>query len=110
MSEEIIKKNFQEYVEIAQYSFQQKKYNAATTLYYKALVELCDLQLYRRIKKIGANHNERFDLLQQISPQLYRIASKLFRYYRDSYNKEITVTIAQLIKEEVENAQKIVLP
>ena len=56
MSEEIIKKNFQEYLEIAAYSFQKKKFNASVTLYYKSLVELCDLQLYRKTKKVGANH------------------------------------------------------
>jgi hypothetical protein len=110
MTEEAIKKNYQEFLEIAAYSFQKKKFNASVTLYYKALVELCDLQLYRKTGKLGANHNERFELLQQYSSELYLIASKLFRFYRDSYNKEISETIAKLVKEEVENAQKIVLP
>ena len=84
---EIIEKNFREYVEIAEYSFNKRKFNTAVTLYYKALVELCDLELLRKLNKIGANHVERFELLKTTSPLLYSSASKLFRFYRDSYSK-----------------------
>lgn len=106
---EIIEKNFREYLEMAEYSFSKGKLNAAVTLYYKALVELCDLELLRKLNKIGANHTERFDLLRASSPSLYNTASKLFRFYRDSYSKEISETIANLVKKEVENAKRIVL-
>jgi len=106
--EEIIKKNFREYFEIAEYSFIKKKFNVAVTLYYKALVELCDLELLRKLNKIGINHSERFYLLKKASPSLYNLSSKLFRFYRDSYSKEITETIAKLVKEEVENAKRII--
>lgn len=110
MSEkEIIIKNFKEYYEIAEYSFNKRKFNTAVTLYYKALVELCDLELLRKIKRMGANHTERFELLRTVSPSLYRTASKLFRFYRDSYSKEISETISKLVKEKVENAKKDIL-
>lgn len=102
---DIIRKNFKEYLDIAEYSFKNRKFNAAVTLYYKALVELCDLALFEKTGKIGANHTERFRLLEQFIPSLYKIASKLFNFYRDSYNKEISETIAKLIKENVENAK-----
>ncbi|MBI4154859.1 hypothetical protein HY498_02115 [Candidatus Woesearchaeota archaeon] len=103
---DIIKKNFNEYLDIAKYSFKNRKFNAAVTLYYKALVELCDLVLFEKTDKIGANHTERFKLLEQFEPILYNIASKLFKFYRDSYNKEISETIAKIIKENVENAKE----
>jgi len=99
---DIIEKNLKEYLEIARYSFGKKKFNSAVTLYYKALVELCDLELLEKANKIGANHTERFELLQRFSPELYKAASKMFRFYRDSYNKEIKEAVANLIKEEVE--------
>ena len=102
----ILKKNFKEYMEIAEYSLSKRKFNSAVTLYYKALVELCDIELLNKLDKIGANHAERFELLRSTSPRLYRIASKLFRFYRDSYSKEISETIAILVKEEVENAKR----
>lgn len=108
MEEEIIRRNFNEYVEIAEYSLNKKKFNSAVTLYYKALVELCDLELLKKIKRVGANHTERFQLLERASPELYSISSKMFKFYRDLYNKQISETIAKLVKENVENAKKIV--
>lgn len=102
---DIIKKNFSEFLEIANYSFKKEKYNSAVTLYYKALVELCDIVLYEKTGKIDANHKERFELLKQNAPELYSISSKLFRFYRDSYNKEISKTIAIQIKGRVIDAK-----
>ncbi len=105
---DIITKNFKEYKEIAEYSFNKEKYNSAVTLYYKALVELCDIDLLNKLKVIGANHTERFEMLKTVSPKLFKISSKIFRFYRDSYNKEISQTVAELVKSEVQNAEKIV--
>ena len=105
---EIIEKNLREYLEIAEYSFKKGKFNTAVVLYYKALIEICDIELLGKLNKIGANHTERFELLESVSPVLYKIASRLFRFYRDSYNKEISETIAKLVKEEVEHAKGIV--
>lgn len=107
---EVIQKNFEEYWEIAEYSMSKGKYNAAVILYYKALVEVCDGELLKAVNKMGANHAERFALLEKHAPELYAIASKLFRFYRDSYNKEISETIAKLVKKEVEYAQTISAP
>lgn len=104
----IIEKNFREFFEIAEYSFRNKKFNVSVTLYYKALVELCDMALLDKLGRIGANHRERFELLEENSPKLYSIASRLFRFYRDSYSKEISATIAKLVREEVKNAERIV--
>ena len=106
---DIILKNLNEYFEIAEYSFNKKKYNTAVTLYYKTLVEICDYELLRKVNKIGANHTERFNLLKEVSPALYRIASRLFRFYRDSYNKEISATIAKVVKTEIKKCRKTYL-
>ena len=106
---ETILKNFWEYFELAIFAYEKEKYNEAVTLYYKALVELCDLSLLESINKLGANHTERFQLLERYHPQIYSIASKLFRFYRDSYNKEISSTIAKIVKENVEKAKDLVI-
>jgi S-methylmethionine-dependent homocysteine/selenocysteine methylase len=105
---DIVKKNFNEFIQLAQIAFETKRYNAAVTLYYKALVELCDLELLKKTNKIGANHQDRFLLLKINNSHLYEIASKLFRYYRDSYSKEISETIARVVKENVEKAKTII--
>jgi len=106
---DVITKNLNEFLEIAGFSFKEKKYNVAVTLYYKSLVELCDLELLNKLGKLGANHTDRFNNLKSISPELYKIASKLFRFYRDSYNKEISFTIAKIVRDEVKKCLKIYL-
>ena len=105
----ILLANFQEFYDLAQDAFVKKKYNGAVTLFYKALVELCDYALFTSQGKLGANHRDRFELLQRHHPALYEVASKLFRFYQDSYSKRISPTIAEVIKEHVERAQQLVL-
>ncbi len=106
---EIVKKNFDEFYELAELALETKKYNAAVTLYYKALVELCDLALLEATNKIGANHSERFLLLKISKPELYNVSSKLFKFYRDSYSKEVSPMIAEVVKDEVRKAKRMVL-
>lgn len=50
VDKEIIIKNFEEYFEMANLAFIKKKFNSAVTLYYKALVEICDMQLLEKNK------------------------------------------------------------
>ncbi len=106
---DILIKNFQEYFELAELAFNKKKYNGAVTLYYKALVELCDISLLETTGRLGANHTERFELLKTNRPLLYSVASKLFDFYRDSYSKTISDVVAGQVKQKVEDAKKHVL-
>lgn len=107
MQQDIIKKNFREFFDLAEYAFNTKKFNGAAALYYKALVEICDLELLRKTNKIGTNHNERFLLLRMHSPELYKIADLLFKYYRDSYSKSISEIVARQIRESVVHAKEL---
>jgi len=106
---EDLRQNFLEFYDLAEDAFQKKKFNGAVTLYYKALVELCDYVLFKAIKMVGANHTERFELLQRHEPALYEISRKLFRFYRDSYNKRISPAIAQQVQHYVRTAKNQIL-
>ncbi len=103
----IILKNFGEFYELAELATKTKKYNAAVTLYYKALIELCDLFLLKSINKIGANHSDRFLLLKMSNPDMYATSSRLFTFYRDSYNKEMSQATAEVFKNEVDKAKRM---
>lgn len=107
-TEEILRKNLIEFFELADLAFEREKYNAAVTLYYKSLVEICDIFLLKSINKIGANHTERFELLRNCNPELFNLARKLFRFYRDSYSKNVSKAIAESVKENVENAKRFI--
>ncbi|MBN1156557.1 hypothetical protein JXA85_03015 [Candidatus Woesearchaeota archaeon] len=106
---DILLRNFTEYFELAEYAFKAGKFNGAVTLYYKALVELCDISLLENTGKIGVNHTERFSLLKEYEPALYETASKLFGFYRDSYSTTISKAIAEDIKKRVIDARKEVI-
>ncbi|MDP7079232.1 MAG: hypothetical protein QF415_05040 [Candidatus Undinarchaeales archaeon] len=68
-----------------------------------------DIELLRRTGRIGANHTDRFRLLRAGNPELYRIAHKLFRFYRDSYNKTISEPVSRQVRENVRAARRLVL-
>jgi hypothetical protein len=106
--EDVLRNNLNEFYELAEFAYKQGKYNAAAALYYKALVEICDLVLLKEVNKIGANHTERFSLLEKHKPELYDTARKLFRFYRDSYSKQISRAIVESMRENVENSKRMV--
>ena len=102
---DILLKNYKEYYDLAEFAFKTGKFNGAVTLYYKALVELCDLVLLEKTGRIGANHTERFSLMRMHNPELYSLTSKLFEFYRDSYSSTISEIVATQVKKAVDDAK-----
>ena len=45
--ENILIENINEYMELGDTAFEQKKHNSATTLYFKAIAAMCDLFIFR---------------------------------------------------------------
>ncbi|MFO8016676.1 MAG: hypothetical protein R6U32_06225 [Candidatus Woesearchaeota archaeon] len=106
--EKVLRSNLEEFYELAELAYNKGKYNAAAALYYNALVEVCDLVLLKELNKIGANHTERFSLLERHSPQLYQTARKLFRFYRDSYSKQVSKAVVESMRDNVEISKRMV--
>ncbi|MBI5073229.1 hypothetical protein HZA99_05420 [Candidatus Woesearchaeota archaeon] len=86
---ELLKARITEFLEAAKDDEQKKRINAATTMYFKALVEVCDYLLYNKILKLPENHTERYQMLEKFFPELYKITSPLFRIYRKTYSQVI---------------------
>lgn len=99
--EKILIKNLKEYFSEAERTFKEGKYNTAVTLYFKCLVELCDLVLWRKTRRIGISHSLRFRMLERKIPYLYRIADSIFSYYRNTYSKIIPKEHAKEVRENV---------
>lgn len=99
--EEDLSRNIDEFIEIGDYSFEKQKYNAAITSYFKALVILIDLEIYRRKALLPKNHNERFNFIQIVFPKQSARISDLFRKYTDSYNLRMEKEDAEEMKEFV---------
>jgi len=88
----------QEFTIEAKESEQKKRYRAAVTLYFKALAVSCDLIIYRKIRKISSDHSERFRLLERHFPEIYKIIDEIFKYYTDTYSKQITKEYCEKMK------------
>jgi len=105
--ETILQENYEEYYESALYALQQKKYNTATTLFFKALVALCDLFILRNEDFIPSSHTKRFRLLKEKYPKMYEIIDRDFPFYQDSYTQKMDRETANLLKEDVKETKEM---
>lgn len=102
----ILLENFDEYYSLGNEAFKKSKYNSAATLLFKAMVALFDLIIFRKEGKIPSSHSDRFRILKDKYPELYRIADIDFPFYQDSYTKKIDEETVQLLKDDIERIRK----
>ncbi len=105
--EEILTENFKEYFELGLEAFKKSKYNTATTLFFKAIAALCDLYILRKEGQIPSSHTNRFRILEEKYPEIYKIADRDFPFYQDSYTKKMDKESAELLKEDAERLKKM---
>ncbi len=105
--EEILLDNFNEYYNIGLESYNKEKYNTATTLFFKAIAALCDLYILRHEGFAPSSHTNRFRILEEKYPPIYKIADRDFPFYQDSYTQKMNKETAKLLKEDAEQIKKI---
>lgn len=98
--------NLKGYLKYAYESYVNGDYNTSLTLFFKALIAVCDIEIFQKTKTIPSSHENRFRVLESRFPYLYRIADKDFPYYTDSYRITISKRIADLVKGDVEKLLK----
>ncbi len=96
--------NIKEYLAKARESEKDNSYNAAVTLYFKAIAVLVDLFLLRKEGFIPSNHNERFRLLENKYAALYRILDKDFPVYQNSYRTKLRKEHAKILENDFKEA------
>ena len=106
--EKVLIENIEEYYELGIEAFIRKKYNSATTLFFKAIATLCDLYILKKEGIIPSSHSKIFKILKDKYSDLYKIADRDFPFYQDSYTKKMGKEEAQLLKEDAENLKKTV--
>ncbi|MBS3113658.1 hypothetical protein J4448_01020 [Candidatus Woesearchaeota archaeon] len=105
--EKILRDNFDEYFHLALKVFDEQKYNSATTLFFKAIVALCDLFLLKRESRVPSSHSDRFRTIEEKYPELYKILDRDFPFYQDSYTKKMDKESAGLLKDDIGKIKKI---
>lgn len=103
MNEDVLKSGFNEFLLGGLEEEQKARFRLATTAYFKALSQLCDLLLLRKLSKIPSNHTDRFRLLENCMFPVYQKTSDVFNVYRKTYsaqsNKDSCLKIKNEIKE-----------
>lgn len=105
--ERILMDNFNEYFDLGLESYKQEKFNAAATLFFKAIAALCDLYILRKENISPSSHTNRFRILEEKYPLLYRIIDRDFPFYQDSYTKKMDKESVALLKEDAETIKKM---
>ena len=105
--EKILRDNFDEYFHLALKVFDEQKYNSATTLFFKAIVALCDLFLLKGEGRVPSSHSDRFRTIEEKYPELYKILDSDFPFYQDSYTKKMDKESAGLLKDDIGKIKKI---
>lgn len=89
MEEELLS-NIDEFLDSGNDNLEKNRYNAAVSDFFKTIVVCCDFIIYKNIKAIPKNHNDRFSLLKKYFGDIYNEVSKLFVLYTKSYNLRLT--------------------
>ena len=104
--EKILLDNVKEFIREAKKAKENNSFNSATTLFFKALAVLTDLFILKKEGFIPSNHTERFRLLKEKYPAIYRVIDKDFPVYQDSYRLKMTKQIVEVIEKDVKEVAK----
>ena len=97
---DILLQNAKEYYFNAIAAEKKGQYNSAVTLFFKAISALCDLYILMNMGRTPTNHTDRFRILENDYPSLYRIIDKNFPHYQDSYTARLTKEVSDMLKED----------
>ena len=102
--------NIEEFFESGNDNLNKKRFNAAVSDYFKTIVITCDYLIYKEIRILPKNHNQRFSLLKLYFKETYEKVSEYFKTYTKSYslksNKQDAIKLrdyANEIKNNITN-------
>jgi len=98
----ILEKTAKEYFQSGKEELNKARNNSAVVLFFKSIISLVDLYIYRKLGKTPSSHNERFSIIKNNFPKLYNILDKDFPFYQDSYNILMVKELAEVIKNDAE--------
>ena len=100
--------NVDEFLEAGKENLEKKRFNVATSDFFKSIVIICDYLIYREIKRLPKNHNDRFNLLSIYFKEIHKKVSELFELYVKSYNLKISKEDVLKLQEYANELRKII--
>ncbi|MEK6901665.1 MAG: hypothetical protein AABX37_04940 [Nanoarchaeota archaeon] len=105
--ERILRENVTEYLEYAERALQEKKYNSAVTLFFKAICAAADLFLLLKEGLVPSSHTHRFRIMEEKYKEIYTILDKDFPFYQDSYTQKMNQEAAEVLQEDAHRITKM---
>lgn len=105
---EDLKKNAEEFEASGEDNLKKARWNVAVADFFRAISNNCDYIIYKQIKIIPKNHNERFNLLEKYFPKIYPKIRDLFSKYRESYNLRLSEKDAKEVKTYLDELKSII--
>lgn len=102
----ILENTAKEYFQSGKEELGKGRNNSAVVLFFKSLVALADLFIFRNLGKTPSSHTERFSLAKNNFSELYLLLDKDFPFYQDSYNLLMSKELAEVIKDDAEKIAK----
>jgi len=106
-SKEFLLDNVNEFIKEAREAALNKSYNSSVTLYFKAIAVLCDIFILEKEKQIPKSHVERFQILKEKYPKLYKIIDKLFPLYQNSYRIKLNKKYVEIFENDIKQIIEI---
>ncbi|HDR53803.1 MAG TPA: hypothetical protein ENN60_04030 [archaeon] len=100
--EKLLEANFREFHSDAIRAMAEGHFTSAYVLWFKALVALTDLKVFRQKGVIPRNHIHRFEMLTFIDPELKHALSDFFREYTEAYSSQMTQRKCEEVKAVAE--------
>ncbi len=108
MNEKELKNVFMQNLAGANSEEKQKRYMTAVELYYKALVNLCDILILREKGDIPDYHKLRGEILEELNHDINKIRKEFHIRYRESYYKvDFTIQDTKRIKNAIKTIVQI---
>ncbi|MBI4155284.1 hypothetical protein HY498_04325 [Candidatus Woesearchaeota archaeon] len=103
----ILIENYEEYFNLANKVFKDQKYNAASTLFFKAIVAAVDLFVLKKDGFVPSSHTNRFKLVQEKHKEIYELLDRDFLFYQDSYTKKLSKEEAEVLKKDARRIKEM---
>jgi len=108
MNEKELKNVFIQNLEGAKSEEKQKRYLTAVELYYKALVNLCDILILRERGDIPDYHKLRDEILEELNHDINKMRKEFHIRYREAYYKlDFTIQDTKRIKNAIKTIVRI---
>jgi hypothetical protein len=101
VKKEILERTAKEYFQSANDEFKKTRFNSAVDLFFKSLIALGDLFIIQNISITPSSHGERFRIVQENFPEVYKLLDKDFPFYQDSYSILMSKELAGVIETDV---------